>query len=588
MPIQVLDTDTVNKIAAGEVIERPMAVVKELIENAIDAGANSIIIEIKDGGKSLIRITDNGSGIDEEDVKLAFAPHATSKIKQLQDLLYVSTLGFRGEALASIAAVSQLEMFTKTENAFNGSRYVIEGGIEKRHEEIGCPNGTTFIVKNLFYNTPARLKFLKTSQTEAGYISSIVEHMALSHPEIAFKFINQEQLKFYTSGNGSIKDVIYNIYGIDITSNILPLDTIKESCTINGFIGKPVISRGNRSYINYFINGRYIKSGVICRAIEEAFDPYMMQHRYPFTVLHLKVDPQFIDINVHPQKMEVRFINEKELCKDIYNAVLETLKHRELVPDIVFKKSNVNLRYLSNEEINRLFDKEDNNKNDNKPDSLRETAAYNAHDIKQRTLFEANIMSPQAQKDIKIIGQVFSTYWILQYDSSMFLIDQHAAHEKVLYERFMKQINNNEPATQMLAPPLVLSLSMLQQQAIEENIEIFEKLGYCIENFGGREYMITGIPAQLPSIATSELMLEIIDSIADNKVNISSETLLGRIATMSCKAAVKGRNDLPKEQAYELLKELMSLDNPYNCPHGRPTMIKITQKELERKFKRIV
>lgn len=588
MHIQVLDTDTVNKIAAGEVIERPMAVVKELIENAIDAGASSIIVEIKNGGKSLIRITDNGSGIDEADVKLAFAPHATSKIKQLQDLLSVSTLGFRGEALASIAAVSQLEMLTKTENAFNGSRYVIEGGTEKKYEEIGCPNGTTFIVRNLFYNTPARLKFLKTSQTEAGYINGIVEHMALSHPEIAFKLINQEQQKLHTSGNGSIKDVIYNVYGRDITSNILPLDIEKESCTINGFIGKPVISRGNRGYINYFINGRYIKSNIICQAIEEAFAPYMMQHKYPFTVLHFNVDTHFIDVNVHPQKMEVRFINEKELCKDIYDAISETLKHKELVPDVGLVKNNVTLRYLSSEEINHLFNKEDSNKSDNTSDSFRETAAYNAHNIKQETLFDTNIMSLQAQKDIKIIGQVFSTYWILQYGSSMFLIDQHAAHEKVLYERFMKQINENKPATQILAPPFVLSLSIIQQQTLEENIEIFEKLGYCIENFGGREYMVTGVPSQLPNIATKELMIEIIDSLIDNKINISSEILIERVAMMSCKAAVKGGNNLPTQQVHELLKELMSLDNPYNCPHGRPTMIKITQKELEKKFKRIV
>lgn len=574
MYIKVLDTDTINKIAAGEVIERPMAVVKELIENAIDAASSFITVEIKDGGKSLIRITDNGSGIEKEDVRLAFAPHATSKIRQLQDLLSMSTLGFRGEALSSIAAVSQLEMLTKTKSAFHGLRYVIEGGIEKKYEEIGCPNGTTFIVRNLFYNTPARLKFLKTSQTEAGYIGSIVEHMALSHPEIAFRFINQEQQKLYTSGNGSIKDVLYNIYGRDITSNILPLNMEKESCTITGFIGKPVISRGNRSYINYFINGRFIKSSVICHAIEEAFAPYMMLHKYPFTVLHFNIDTHLIDVNVHPQKMEVRFINEKELCKDIYDSVSETLKYKELAPDVVLVKNNVTLRYPSNEEISRLFGREDSDK---KSDLLRETAAYNEYSTAQETLFE---------EDIKIIGQVFSTYWILQYDNSMFLIDQHAAHEKVLYERFMKQVRDNKPATQILAPPLVLSLSITEQQALEENIEIFERLGYCIENFGGREYMVTGVPAQLPDIATQELILEIIDGIVDNRVNTSPKTLLERVATMSCKAAVKGGNSLPEQQAHELLKELMSLENPYNCPHGRPTMIKITKKELEKKFKR--
>lgn len=580
MFIQVLDDDTVNKIAAGEVIEKPMAVVKELIENAIDAGAYSITVEIKNGGKSMIRVADNGSGIDREDVRLAFAPHATSKIRQLHDLLSLSTLGFRGEALASIAAVSQLEMFTKTRTAIHGLRYVIEGGSEQKYEMAGCPDGTTFIVRNLFYNTPARLKFLKTAQTEAGYISSLVEHMALSHPEIAFKFINQGQTKLHTSGNGNIIDIIYNIYGKEKTANMLSLDIEKNSCTMHGFIGKPIVSRGNRSYIKYFINGRFIKSNVICRAIEEAYASYMMQHKYPFTVLHFNINPHFIDVNVHPQKMEIRFVNEKELYKDIYDAVSKTLKCNELVPNVTLGDNNdsvakdISPQYSSSEETNFLFENGE--------------YACSTQNASQQTLFKTDIMSQEAKNDIKIIGQAFSTYWILQYDSSLFLIDQHAAHEKVLYERFMKQVKSHAPLTQMLAPPLVLSLSMTEQQALEENIEIFEKLGYCIENFGGREYMITGVPAQLPDIATQELILEIIDSLVDNRVNTTFETLIERIASMSCKAAVKGNNYLPEEQVHELLKELVLLDNPYNCPHGRPTMIKITQKELEKKFKRIV
>ncbi len=611
MSIQVLDKDTVNKIAAGEVIERPMAVVKELLENAIDAGASSVTVEIKDGGKSLIRVTDNGSGINSEDIKLAFMPHATSKIKQLQDLLSISTLGFRGEALASIASVSQLEMLTKTRNSFTGSRYVIEGGTEKSFTEAGCPDGTTFIVHNLFYNTPARLKFLKTSQTEAGYISSIVEHMALSHPDISFRFINQNQPRLYTSGNGNLKDVVYNIFGKDIASNLLETNAVKESCRISGFIGKPVISRGNRGCINYFVNGRYIKSNIINHAIEEAYSGYMMNHKYPFVVLDFKTDPGLIDINVHPQKMEIRFTNEKELYRDIYNVVSETLKHKELIPEVTFDKDKghascknktaelnqaekeVILRPPSPEETSYLFGKGSINtesKKDEKKEEiqLRETAAYNAHNIKQGTLFETDIMSPQAGKDIKIIGQVFSTYWILQYGDSMFIADQHAAHEKVLYEKFMKQIENNQPFTQMLNPPVVASLSMAEQQVLEENSSIFEKLGYIIENFGGKEYMLSGVPAQLPDIATKELFLEIIDGLIDNKTSITPETLLSHVASMSCKAAVKGGNSMAEPQAHELLKELMSLENPYNCPHGRPVLVKITKRELEKKFKRIL
>lgn len=622
MPIQVLDEDTVNKIAAGEVIERPVAVVKELLENAIDAGADSVTVEIKDGGKSLIRVTDNGSGISEEDIKLAFAPHATSKIRKLKDLLSISTLGFRGEALASIASVSQLEMLTKTRDSFSGSRYVIEGGTEKFSGQAGCPDGTTFIVRNLFYNTPARLKFLKTPQTEAGYISSTVGHMALANPAVSFRFINQNQPRLNTSGNGNLKDVIYNIFGMDITSNLLETDAIKGSCRISGFIGKPVISRGNRGCINYFVNGRYIKSNIINRAIEEAYSPYMMNRKYPFVVLNFKIDPGLIDINVHPQKMEVRFTNEKELYNDIYNAVSGTLKHKEFIPEMVFggdknnnnpeipaikqdknnssrKEKEVILRVPEEKEINNLFgiitennSKETENKKEipakNTETKFREIAAYNAHNTRQETLFETDIMSAQAVKDIKITGQVFSTYWILEYGDNMFLIDQHAAHEKVLYERFMKQIEKKQVFTQMLNPPVVASLSMAEQQVLEENIQVFKKLGYIIENFGGKEYMLSGVPAQLPDIATKELFLEIIDGLLDNKAVIAKETLLSRVATMSCKAAIKGGSSLDTRQAHELLKELMALDNPYNCPHGRPVMVKITKRELERKFKRII
>ena len=698
MSIHLLDQDTINKIAAGEVIEGPMAVVKELIENAIDSGANSITAEIKDGGKSLIRITDNGCGISENDIVLAFTPHATSKINNAKDILSVLTLGFRGEALASIASVSQLEMLTKTREAFSGRRYVIEGGEEKRHEEIGCPDGTTFIIRNLFYNTPARLKFLKTAQTEAGYISSVVEHMALSRPDIAFRFLNQNQQKLHTSGNGNLKDAIYNIYGRDITANLIELNIEGEKCGITGFIGKPVISRGNRNYMIYFINGRFIKSNLIYHAIEEAYAPYTMQHKFPFTVLHFNIKPEFIDINVHPQKMEVRFTNEKELYTIIYNTLSEALSKRELIPDVTFDSSrgkkvrnnnssikdkqllenlisknttenknytlkdniseknlddismsksyqqkandifaseglrqktaiddisvseglrqktavndismsenlrsstgdigNVTLFIPSKEDMQCLFGKEKQEEKDDTSNNisvseerLNERADYNIQNVKQENLFEDNFLSEQAHLDIKIIGQVFSTYWILQYNDNMYMIDQHAAHEKVLYERFMKQLEKNEPLVQMVEPPIVLSLSMTLQQSLEENMDIFERLGYRIESFGGREYMVSGVPANLPDIAADELIIEIIDELSKEKVNKTPEMLLERVATMSCKAAVKGGNDIATEQMHELLKELMTLDNPYNCPHGRPTMIRITKKELEKKFKRIV
>lgn len=668
--IHVLSQDTINQIAAGEVVERPMAVVKELIENAIDAKASAVTVEIADGGKALIRITDNGSGIAADDIELAFLPHATSKIQNVEDLLAVSSLGFRGEALASIAAVSQLEMVTKTRDALMGTRYRIEGGDKKEIENVGCPDGTTFLVRNLFYNTPARLKFLKTSQTEAGYISGLVERMALSHPDIAFRFINQKQNRLSTSGNGNLKDVIYHIYGREVTSNLIEVQSREVFCTLSGYIGKPVISRGNRGMMNYFINGRYIKSPIIHRAIEEAYAPYSMQHRYPFTVLHIQIDAKYIDVNVHPQKMELRFNNEKEVFQSIYHGISEALRHREFIPDVTFhsekkeekKKAQPHIepfevkrqaqmnasghltskdslkaletlskdlsdqkgslekqavsqktpfdeketkeRQKSGEDTSSMVQQQTASENpvtlhipqEHTKSMVAEKAEYNTSrsvpvtNVVQQDLFEEGILSAKAQKEVKIIGQVFSTYWVLQYEDKMYMIDQHAAHEKVLYERFMKELEQKKIMTQYMNPPIILSLSMVQQQAVEENLELLESLGYQIENFGGKEYAVNGVPANLPNVGSKDLLIEIIDSMTA-EISGKSRTpqmLKEKIASMSCKAAVKGNNKLPREEVEELLKELMTLENPYHCPHGRPTMISMTKSELEKKFKRIV
>ncbi len=668
--IHVLSQDTINQIAAGEVVERPMAVVKELIENAIDAKASAVTVEIADGGKALIRITDNGSGIAADDIELAFLPHATSKIQNVEDLLAVSSLGFRGEALASIAAVSQLEMVTKTRDALMGTRYRIEGGDKKEIENVGCPDGTTFLVRNLFYNTPARLKFLKTSQTEAGYISGLVERMALSHPDIAFRFINQKQNRLSTSGNGNLKDVIYHIYGREVTSNLIEVQSREVFCTLSGYIGKPVISRGNRGMMNYFINGRYIKSPIIHRAIEEAYAPYSMQHRYPFTVLHIQIDAKYIDVNVHPQKMELRFNNEKEVFQSIYHGISEALRHREFIPDVTFhsekkeekkkaqphiepfevkRQAQMNVsghltpkdslkaletlskdlpdqkgslekqavsqktsfdeketkeRQKSGEDTSSMVQQQTASENpvtlhipqEHTKSMVAEKAEYNTSrsvpvtNVVQQDLFEEGILSAKAQKEVKIIGQVFSTYWVLQYEDKMYMIDQHAAHEKVLYERFMKELEQKKIMTQYMNPPIILSLSMAQQQAVEENLELLESLGYQIENFGGKEYAVNGVPANLPNVGSKDLLIEIIDSMT-SEISGKSRTpqmLKEKIASMSCKAAVKGNNKLPREEVEELLKELMTLENPYHCPHGRPTMISMTKSELEKKFKRIV
>ena len=660
--IHVLSQDTINQIAAGEVVERPMAVVKELIENAIDAKASAVTVEIADGGKALIRITDNGSGIAADDIELAFLPHATSKIQNVEDLLAVSSLGFRGEALASIAAVSQLEMVTKTRDALMGTRYRIEGGDKKEIENVGCPDGTTFLVRNLFYNTPARLKFLKTSQTEAGYISGLVERMALSHPDIAFRFINQKQNRLSTSGNGNLKDVIYHIYGREVTSNLIEVQSREVFCTLSGYIGKPVISRGNRGMMNYFINGRYIKSPIIHRAIEEAYAPYSMQHRYPFTVLHIQIDAKYIDVNVHPQKMELRFNNEKEVFQSIYHGISEALRHREFIPDVTFhsekkeekKKAQPHIepfevkrqaqmnasghltpkdslkaletlskdlpdqkgslekqavsqktpfdeketkeRQKSGEDTSSMVQQQTASENpvtlhipqEHTKSMVAEKAEYNTSrsvpvtNVVQQDLFEEGILSAKAQKEVKIIGQVFSTYWVLQYEDKMYMIDQHAAHEKVLYERFMKELEQKKIMTQYMNPPIILSLSMVQQQAVEENLELLESLGYQIENFGGKEYAVNGVPANLPNVGSKDLLIEIIDSMT-TEISGKSRTpqmLKEKIASMSCKAAVKGNNKLPREEVEELLKELMTLENPYHCPHVRPTMIRMTKSEL--------
>lgn len=682
--IHVLNQDTINKIAAGEVIERPMAVVKELTENAIDADANAITVEVKDGGKALIRMTDNGVGMNEEDVRLAFTPHATSKIDDAEDLLRVSTLGFRGEALASISSVSQLEMVTKTRNELMGCRYEADGGKERTLEAVGCPDGTTILVRNLFFNTPARLKFLKSSPTEAGYINTLIERLALSHPDISFRFINQNQTKLHTSGNGNLKDVIYHIYGKDITSNLLEVDASEVSCQVKGFIGKPIISRGNRNYMNYFINGRYIKSSTIHKAIEDAYQPYTMQHRYPFTVLHFTVAPELVDINVHPQKMEIRFSDAQGIYQSVYHAISEALKHREFIPEVslaspasqpVPKKGQATAKPVREpemfekkrmqsvqilEEIKKqdeilkqqgimresavygkqdradaskimddVSDMESTKAAGNAVPNIRQTeeavstapnigqteeagstapnigqveivenivqntehtkeVKYNVHNPVQESFFDKGILSEQAQKEVKIIGQVFDTYWILQYDNTMYMVDQHAAHEKVLYERFMKQFSEKKPMVQLLQPPVVLTLTMQEEQAVKEHMSVFEELGYQIEPFGGREYVVNGVPAHLPQIGNEELLKEVIDAMVDEHSRPTPDILKDKIASMSCKAAVKGNNRLPREQMEELLRELMTLENPYHCPHGRPTMIKMTKTELDKKFKRIV
>ncbi len=747
--ISVLDENTINQIAAGEVIERPAAVVKELVENAIDAGANAVTVEIKEGGISLIRITDNGSGIEEEDMPLVFLRHSTSKIRTADDLLKVSSLGFRGEALSSIAAIAQVELVTKTNEAFSGLRYQIAGGEERSLEHIGCPNGTTFIIRNLFYNTPARKKFLKSPVTEAGYISDLMERLAISHPGISFKFINNGQIKLHTSGNNSLKDVIYNVYGRDITSNLLLLEGSSGEISVDGYIAKPLVSRGNRNYENYFINGRYVKSALVSKAIEEAYRPYIMLHRYPFTSLHIHINSALIDVNVHPAKLEIRFKNGEEVYQLLYHAVKNALEGKEMIPAVLLTeekeivkiaqnipepfeerrrqeflgekslidkhytedsrkpgqgyqtndggtvkhneyKSNTEYRPVNHslnsaynknfmgdhsilnstgveqsdnlknnsenreriketeigklhevvteapayvregvaashdlgEHINNLGHKdEDNNRLSHKDEdnnNLSDKDEHNNHSDKTRyddvihkdailaegmeynpgsvnafpsyieKAEQLSFISEEAIKSHRIIGQVFATYWIVEFGDKMFFIDQHAAHEKVLYEKIMKSLKEKQYNSQYVEPPLILSLTMREEEALKKHMKYLNEIGFEIEDFGGKEYAVRAIPSDLFGLAQSEILIELIDGLVDEVYNETPELLLEKIASMSCKAAVKGNHRLSFEEAKALIEELLTLENPYHCPHGRPTIISMSKYEMEKKFKRIV
>lgn len=645
--IAVLDESTIDKIAAGEVIERPSSVVKELVENAIDAGATAVTAEIKDGGISLIRITDNGEGIAKDQIATAFLRHATSKITKVEDLLSVSSLGFRGEALSSIAAVCQVEVITKTAGTLLGTRYRIEGGQEILTEEIGAPEGTTFLVNNIFYNTPARKKFLKSAMTEAGYISELMERMALSHPEIAFKFINNRQTRLHTSGNHNLKDIIYGIYGRDIAANLLPVKAEGAFGRLEGFVGKPVISRGNRNFENYFVNGRYVKSKIITKAIEDAYKTFMMQHKYPFTALHFTIPGDLLDVNVHPTKLELRFSNQEEIYQIVYDTVRQALSSRELIPDVgvdrepkkaelpkykkpaqvpepfqipkakpqssftadVIRESASSYTVLPKAEkaprpLPQMFQKQNTepasksvpetekgevSETATKPEKpFEQEITREIQKAEQMELFDDKLLSQQNVKQHTVIGQVFDTYWIVQFQDKMYLIDQHAAHEKVLYEQTMKRLKDHTFTSQRISPPVILTLSLKEEEALKMHLDVFEKLGFEIEPFGGMEYALSAIPDNLFGITERSLFLEILDGLVDQSVRGTPQSVLEKVASMSCKAAVKGNHRMSTKEAHALIDELLTLDNPYNCPHGRPTIISMSKYELEKKFKRIV
>lgn len=615
--IAILNQETIDKIAAGEVVERPCSVVKELVENAIDAGSTAITVEIKEGGISFIRITDNGCGIEKDQVAVAFYRHSTSKIRSAEDLLTVKSLGFRGEALSSISAVARVELITKTYDELTGTRYVIEGSKELSNEEIGAPDGTTFIVKDLFYNVPARRKFLKTAQTEGSYISDMVEKLALSHPDISFKFINNNQTKLHTSGNGNRKDIIYHIFGREISSSLLEVKHECEYFKVEGFIGKPVITRGNRNYENYFINGRYVKSNILSRAIEEAYKSFLMQHQYPFTVLYFTFFSE-LDVNVHPTKMELRFDNNNEIYVELCDTIYAILSHKEMIPEVPVDSTPAPKKIVHEykEPIPEPFEKRRINEvraaesrsvygqsvtSTVKNYSATEPAAkapetstaYEPAQVvtgTQQTLgdYDKVFLTESAKKQFSIIGQLFKTYWLIEFEDKLYIIDQHAAHEKVLYEKTMARLANKDFTSQRISPPIVMTLDAKESEMLEKYRPQIEQFGYEVEHFGGKEYMISAIPDNLFNIDMKDLFIEMLDDFSNATGRQTPDIITEKVASMSCKAAVKGNDKLTLCEINELIDELLSLDNPYNCPHGRPTIISMSKYEIEKKFKRIV
>lgn len=708
--IKVLDQNTINKIAAGEVIEKPSSVIKELVENSIDSGATAVTVEVKGGGLSFMRVTDNGAGINKDEVKLAFKRHATSKLVKVEDLLSISSLGFRGEALASIAAVSQVELISKTVDDVTGIRYQIHGGAEISSEEIGCPNGTTIVVRNLFYNTPARKKFMKTDATEISYIYDLMCRICMSHPEVSFKFIANGTDKIFTSGNGKLKDIIYHIYGRDITSNLLEINAENDYMKISGFIARPCISRGNRSFEGYYVNHRYIKSAVLTKAIEDAFRTFVMIHKFPFTEINFDVKPDLIDVNVHPTKMELKFVNSQDIYSFTYNAIRETLLFKELIPDVTpekdpkpetfkqrdignkpeafenkrrealaakenknvpangvapassyippsgrssesipapfrpvievidetksancvredvspYKRSvsenrenvaesntgnqntgNQNTGYQNSgnqnidsqntcnkENVNTNTDVSTSQSSDNQAllnNSLENTEpAEEKKKYVQQDMFQEKFLTKEARAKHRLIGQLFKTYWLIEYDGRFFIMDQHAAHEKVKYEELMANYNNKKIYSQYLMPPAVVTLSAAEIEFLHENMEMFEALGYQIENFGGREFKLNAVPDNLFGLDGRELFIDFIADASSSAKKVTIDTFIHKLSTMACKAAIKGNTEISFKEADALIDQLLKLENPYTCPHGRPTVISMTEAEIEKKFKRIV
>ncbi len=637
--INILDSQTIDKIAAGEVVERPSSVVKELVENALDAGADAVTVEIRDGGTSFIRVTDNGGGIEKSQVENAFLRHATSKISSAEDLTSLVSLGFRGEALASIAAVSQVEMITRTPGELTGVRLLAEGGTKRELEEIGAPQGTTLIVRNLFFNTPPRKKFLKQPRTEGSYVADLMEHLAMSNPKVSFKFVLNGQTRFYTTGNGDLREIVHRIYGKEIAGELTDFRCERDGMTVTGLLGRPVINRANRSYEIFYINGRYIRSTLISKAVEEGYREYLMQHKFPFCILHFQVDTEKIDVNVHPSKMEVRIADGPAFYEEVRAAVEEALRGREMIPAVSLSTEkerreeagkeaesetrkeetppepfetnrilqNCGMAAARASSIQAIYEKS----RPTQENVLRQTVDYTAkakaqepavpqadradtaadHPAdkpEQMELFDDRLLSVKAREHYEIIGQLFETYWLISYQDRLLIVDQHAAHEKVRYERLLRHFKEKDIVSQNLNPPMIVTLSNREKECYLLHEEAFTSLGFEIEAFGGNEYAVRGVPMDLYGYTQERFFYEMLDELAAEPVSGTPEGIRIRIATMACKAAVKGNMRISRQEMEALVDELLTLDNPYNCPHGRPTIISMSKYEIEKKFKRIV
>ncbi len=589
--IQVLSKNTIDQIAAGEVIERPASVVKELTENAIDAGASAISVEIKKGGISEIRITDNGCGIPVKQIHTAFLRHATSKLREAKELDSIHSLGFRGEALSSIAAVSMVTMITKASEEDFGSQFMIEGGEEGELQEIGAPDGTTFIVRNLFYNTPARKKFLKSQQTESGYVQSMMEHLALSHPEISFRFSTDGRERLQTSGNGKTEDVVYQIFGREIVKNLLPIEQKTEYYSLKGFLGNYTVNRGNRDFENFFVNGRLVEDKILRKAVEEGYRGFLMQHQFPFAVLFFQFPDGTIDVNVHPAKKEIRMDHGPEVLSLLSAAVHERLTRRDDIIEVTLtkeKKEDHVTPKVSALPFEEKHLKQVNRAVEEHAASVLKDTAISRYTEEVTKPVQMSFLSEKSRPFYRIIGQVFDTYWMFEYDGKLYILDQHAAHEKVNYERLMASLKNKTMTSQMVSPALIITLSIQEAAALEEHRADIEALGFAFESFGGHEYRITATPGNLYSIDTKHLFMDLAAQAVSWKADEESALIRERVATIACKASIKGNQRISQMELEKLLDELLMLDEPFHCPHGRPTMVSLTRDELDKMFKRIV